>query len=680
VQRAALEQPRLIVIEDIHWASPALLRHFARLTISATQSAVVFVMTSRIEGDPLDKVWRASAHGSPLMTIDLGPLRAEEARELAGGFIEASNRFAASCIERAEGNPLFLEQLLRNVQESEAANIPPTIQSLVLARMDRLGAHDKQALQAASVVGKRFTLHALRSLIDDAAYVCDALVAHDLVRPDANDFLFAHALIQEGVYSSLLKSRKRDLHRRAADWFGERELGLRAEHLDRADDPGAAAAYLDAASEQARRYRYDTALQLAERGAQLATGAERCGLALLRGEVLREIGRSKDSLAAFQSALTLAQDDAQHCHAWMGIAGGHRITGEFALAMDALNQAEPIAERLGLVIERSRIRHTRGSLLFAQGNIAGCRAEHEAALDFAQKAGDAECEAQALSGLGDAQYLQGRMLTGLDHFRRCVALCKQHGFAKAEVLNRSMVAHCLQYALDFDAAVAEAQAACDLGRRAGLVQGEILALETFGELLHGRGEYAQSEAALTRGASIARAAGARRYESACVYLLGLVRVAQQRRTEALQLLREALALARPTSMAFVGPAICGGMALAAEQCDARAQALKEGEELLRQACVSHCHLWFYRDAMDATLAASEWAAALHFANALEAYVREEPLPWATLFVARTRALVAAGRDGADSSTAAELQRLHEEARRAHLGSALPAIDAALARA
>jgi len=107
---------------------------------------------------------------------------------------------------------------------------------------------------------------------------------------------------------------------------------------------------------------------------------------------------------------------------------------------------------------------------------------------------------------------------------------------------------------------------------------------------------------------------------------------------------------------------------------------RKGEELLRQACVSHCHLWFYRDAMDATLAASEWAAALHFANALEAYVREEPLPWATLFVARTRALVAAGRDGADSSTAAELQRLHEEARRAHLGSALPAIDAALARA
>ena len=127
---------------------PTLLRYFAQLTIGATRGPVILVMTSRIEGDPLDKIWRASTRGSPLMTIDLGPLRAAEALVLAGAFIEASTRFAASCIERAEGNPLFLEQLLRNAQESEAANVPPTIQSLVLARMDRLGTRDKQAVQA----------------------------------------------------------------------------------------------------------------------------------------------------------------------------------------------------------------------------------------------------------------------------------------------------------------------------------------------------------------------------------------------------------------------------------------------------------------------------------------------------------------------------------------------------
>ncbi len=503
VQGASLRQPRLIVIEDIHWASPTLLRYFAQLTIGATRGPVILVMTSRIEGDPLDKIWRASTRGSPLMTIDLGPLRAAEALLLAGAFIEASTRFAASCIERAEGNPLFLEQLLRNAQESEAANVPPTIQSLVLARMDRLGTRDKQAVQAASVVGKRFTLEALRSLIGDPGYACDQLVASDLVRPETSDYLFAHALIQEGVYSSLLHSRKRELHRKAAAWFGERDPILRAEHLDRAEDPGAAQAYLTAAQGEARRFRYDTALRLAERGAQLeSAGPERCELALLRGELLREVGRSQDSIVAFQTALELAQEDGQRCRAWMGIAGGNRVTGEFALAMDALDHAEPIAERLGLAVERSRIRHTRGNLFFAQGNVAACRNEHEAALEFARQAADPECEAQALSGLGDAQYARGRMLSALGYFVACVKLCEEHGLARAEVVNRAMVAHCLYYANELDRAVSELSAACELARSVGLVQGEILAQESMGVIRLARGEHREAEDALTRSLSL----------------------------------------------------------------------------------------------------------------------------------------------------------------------------------
>jgi predicted ATPase len=83
LERAAARQPRLIVMEDVHWASAALLRHFAQLTLAAAEVPMVLVMTSRIEGDPLDKFWRASTRGSPLITIDLGPLRPEEARLLA---------------------------------------------------------------------------------------------------------------------------------------------------------------------------------------------------------------------------------------------------------------------------------------------------------------------------------------------------------------------------------------------------------------------------------------------------------------------------------------------------------------------------------------------------------------------------------------------------------------------
>lgn len=282
---AATVRPCLIAFEDIHWGSPLLLACLAALALATRRCPLLLAFTTRFDGDPLDRQWRAASHGTALLTIDLGPLLPEDAHTLAAGVIESSARLAAQCIERAEGNPLFLEQLLRNASESESATLPPTIQSLVLSRIDRLSARDKTALQAASVIGKRFTLDLLRYLIGDDSYRCDALATADLVRPEAGDFLFAHALIQEGVYSSLLNSRKRELHGKAAHWCAERdELVLRAEHLDRAQNPDAAGAYLEAAREEARRFHSDAALRLAQRGAVLAQDDElRYAFAMLQG-------------------------------------------------------------------------------------------------------------------------------------------------------------------------------------------------------------------------------------------------------------------------------------------------------------------------------------------------------------------------------------------------------------
>ncbi len=88
-----------------------------------------------------------------------------------------------------------------------------------------------------------------------------------LVRQQADgSYLFAHALIRDAVYDSLLRSRRRELHRRAGGWFEARDPVLHAEHLDRAEDPGAAGAYLVAARAQSAGYRYEAALRLVRRG------------------------------------------------------------------------------------------------------------------------------------------------------------------------------------------------------------------------------------------------------------------------------------------------------------------------------------------------------------------------------------------------------------------------------
>ena len=128
-------------------------------------------MTSRTEGDPLDPAWQKRARGSQLTTIDLGPLRREEALAMAQTLLRKSDDFAASRVERAAGNPLFLEQLLCHVEDNaRALSVPGSVQSLVQARTDRLDLADKQALQAASVLGQRFEAETLGFILDRPDY------------------------------------------------------------------------------------------------------------------------------------------------------------------------------------------------------------------------------------------------------------------------------------------------------------------------------------------------------------------------------------------------------------------------------------------------------------------------------------------------------------------------------
>jgi class 3 adenylate cyclase/tetratricopeptide (TPR) repeat protein len=678
LQRAAKVQPRLVSIEDIHWASADLLRYLAAIARAATQAPLILILTSRIEGNPLDNAWRSACRACPMLTIDLAPLRDQDAQLLASALVKEWSQFARQCVERAEGNPMFLVQLLRSAGELRAPGIvPPTIQSLVLARMDRLSEPDRVALQAAAVIGKRFSLDDLRAVADQPRYRCDALLAADLVRPDDQSFLFAHALIQEAAYSSTLKSRRRQLHLRAAERFGEGEPILRAEHLDRAGDPGASQAYLTAAIAEAERFRYDTALSLAERGAKLASTHDvGCSLTLLSGELMREKGMLNDSIAAFQAALDLAQHDVQRCHAWMGVAAGHRLTGAIAQGMEALGQAQLIAERLDLTVECSRIHHARGNLFFAQGDGAACEAEHKQALGDAQKSLNAECELQALSGIGDAHYAQGRMLTALGYFRRCVDLCHERGWIRLEVPNRSMVSACLWHE-DVATAALEAQRACADAQRIGMLPLQIFPQTGLAMRLSDAARFDEAEQACIRGLALARAVGSGRYESLLLWTLATVRLRQGRRDEARQHLRPALALARQTGLGFFGAPIYGSLAWAASDPGERQRSLLEGEALLLERCMAHCHLWFYTQAIEATVAAVEWDRASQYADALEAFVRAEPLPSALLIAARARALrdVAHGNDRLPAMS--RLRHVRDDIASAGMAWALNAIDAAL---
>jgi class 3 adenylate cyclase/tetratricopeptide (TPR) repeat protein len=678
VRQASTLAPLLLAVEDVHWADQATLDHLASLADAAAACRAILVMTSRIEGDPLDHAWRTSAGGSPLVTIDLGPLRASEATALAETYLDAHSEIARRCIERAAGNPLFLEQLLHHAEGAAEATVPGSVQSLVQARLDHLTAPNKQAVQAAAVFGQRFALNALRHVLDDPRYDCVPLVERFLVRPAGDEFLFSHALIRDAVYDTLLKARRRELHRRAAGWFAERDLRLHAEHLDRAEDPGAALAYLAAAREQAREYRYEQALALAERGLALSAGAtERFALTCLQGELFEHLGAMPESLRAYQAALVAAQDDAERCRALLGLAAVKRVIDDLDGAFADLEQAEALATRLDLTVELARLHFLRGNLYFPRGQIERCLAEHRRSLELARAAGSAELEAQAQGGLGDAEYVRGRMLGAGRHFRGCIELCRQHGFGRIEVASLPMAALTALYAGEYERALDEGTAAIEAARRVGHRRAEMIASHNVYQCHAERGDWVAARAHADRATALARQLGARRFEAEGLLFQAAVEGAGGRRTAAAGLMREALAIGRETGMAFLGPALLAWLALFTDDDAERRAAVAEAEALLAAGSVSHNYFFFYRAAIEMALATEHWCAAERHADALENYTRHEPLAWSDFVIARGRALAAWGRGERDATVVERLRELRAYAERAGLRNALSAIETAL---
>ena len=198
LERACDERPLLLAFEDIHWASPDIIRFLAEIASITARFPILLVLSVRPQGDPIDASWRVLCQEAHVTTLDLAPLRKSAARELTAAVADLSEELAESCIERSQGNPLFLEQLARHANKHGPATLPPTVQSVVQESLDRLPAAVCEAIQAASVLGQQFTLESLRSLKDTGSITAGDLTATYLVAARGHQLAFVHALVSPG--------------------------------------------------------------------------------------------------------------------------------------------------------------------------------------------------------------------------------------------------------------------------------------------------------------------------------------------------------------------------------------------------------------------------------------------------------------------------------------------------
>ncbi len=672
-------QPQLLVFEDLHWGGPDLLALLARLAEAVMSCTVLLLMTTRVEGEPLDPAWRGAMAGASLTTLDLGPLRAPESLALAQLIAPVPPPGLAELVRRAGGNPLFLEQLLR-AAGGASARLPDTVQSIVSMRLDGLAPADRAAVQAAAVLGQRFQPEALAHLLAVETVDCTDLLARRLIRKEGSDLVFCHALIAEGAYLTLLRSRRQALHRLAADWHRQRDRVRYAEHLDRAGDAApAAVAYAEAAAEQLEQYRLERALPLLQRARELHPDApERMSLACRAGEVLRELGRTEESIAVFQGILqdTAAPTDAR---AWLGLAAGLSVCDRRDEALDALARAQAAAAASGDSAALARTHYQRGNVYFPTGRLEECLQEHTRALDYARQSGSHVLQARALSGLGDAHYLRGRMARAGQHFQACVDLCRQHRLMGIESVNLMMLGVTRYYHNDLDGAAADVEGALAIAARTGNKRDESLARNVLGLLATTRAQWHEALQQSQRSIELARAVGSLRFVAEETGNVALAQAQLGNYPLAERLIAEAYELSLRSGPGYSGAWNLGIWALVARDRQRRDWALAEGEKLLQQDAVSHSYLHFCEFAMEACIELEDTARLRHYADLLAAYTRDEPLPRMDYVIERGRVLAALLDGDQDLELARRLDGLIRATLQVGCRFALPALEQAYLR-
>jgi len=669
---AAARQPLFLDIEDVHWADANFLATLASLTDGAAESSALLLMTSRLDPNPIDAAWRAGLRRGHVATIDLAPISVGEALEMSRQIGADLGQFAQDCVARAEGNPLFLEQLLRSRLSGESGALPDSLQNVVLARVDQLPESERQALQVASVLGQQFRAEDLARLLEIVAFDGAAMVRRQLLRPVADGYLFAHALIHDGIYTALTRERRRALHRRAAALYAGHDPLLHAEHLDRAEAEEAASAYLQAADSEAAQHRLDRAARLASRGLELARSeGDRCRLGIAAGRRHLDIGAIQSARPAFEAALAAGPPDIDRCRGLIGLAACDRQAGAIDQALAHLAGAEPIAEEIKALPLLAEINYLRGNLHFARGAAEECLGAHEAARRAAETAGEAEWLARAESGLGDANYLRGRFGEAQAHFQACVTIAEGAGLLRILPSNRCMMGNCHIFYCRFDDGLREVEAGHAAALRIGDRFGDMFGLECIAFVLMTAGRWQEAERPAEAARRLAVEIGAKRYESIMAAVVAMARKIAGDQQAAEEQSAYALRLAEETGIGFAGALIEALRANILEDPKAGCAAIARGVAMLRQTSMAHNHIFFHEFAIDWAVANHKWSLAEAHADALAQFTASYPLPYADLIIHRARVLAQLSRDPDDPAARSHLAKLAARARAADFRLSFP---------
>jgi class 3 adenylate cyclase/tetratricopeptide (TPR) repeat protein len=588
----AERRPIILVVEDLHWAEPTLLDLIEHVADRSREAPILLICLARdmlLEDRP---TWGGGKLNAT--SILLSPLDDAASAQLTSqllGSTPLTARASATIAEIAEGNPLFIEELVATVRDDERGlaavmatagrgvsegSVPLGIQAVLATRLERLKPEERSVLERAAVVGVHFSKAAVLGLSDDMSdeqitSILDVLVRKELIRPYRSDLLptegfrFRHGLIKDTTYAAIPLGTRAILHERLAD-LGERTFGDRAREIDA----------IIIARDLSEAYRYRTelgppderTLQLAQRGGELLSAVGR--RASLRGDVpatisslsraldllpeghplkletlimlaegLRSAGKLTEAAAKLDVAIqtaTKAKDLGQVARVEIGRLDLDWYTDLEAMLNDGAAKAERAIQVLeahgddsGLVGSWKVLAH----ILQGRGRNKAAHEAIERAIDAARRAADNRLEATALSSACWIALHGARPLVDvIAYIESILDWADRTGSPRLEAHAMRVLARAYAMRDDFNKARELLGAANTIMSRLG----EVLRAspdanaQGFIELL--ARDYTAAEAALRRSFTMLAGFGTKNQSAAVAGLLARVLLAQNRVTEA----------------------------------------------------------------------------------------------------------------------------------------------------
>jgi class 3 adenylate cyclase/tetratricopeptide (TPR) repeat protein len=547
--RASREQPLVLQVEDLHWVDRTSEEYLGFLVESLAGAPILLVATYRPGYRP---PWNDRSFASQLA---LGPLAVDESLAIVRSLLpdaDAADALARLILGKTEGNPFFLEELTRAVGDQGLGaelGVPSTVHGVLAARIDRLAEGSKRLLLTAAVLGREFAPRLLGAIWDEPGalgpHLRELVRLEFLVQRAAGDdglYAFKHALTQDVAEATLLPTRRRALHLRAAaalEHFHPERLGelapRLAHHYGEAEAWVPASEYARRAAEAARAafanhealVRYDQAIAAAERAGLPPAG--RLVLHEGRAAVHEVLGDFEAARADYEAALALAKAppsplaEARILCALAALWGGHQ---DYARGLALSRAAVEVAERAGDTTDARRVSAEAclrvGLMELNLARLGASRPELDRALERFREAGDEGGAGRALDALEVVAFVGGDLEAAVAHARAALPRLAAAGDRQTEVsctANLGLVLCYLGRRAEGEAALQTALAAA---RTIGARAQEAYLRGSTGEVVEPYGDWGLALQEASAGLAMARALGHREWTALALATLGRV--------------------------------------------------------------------------------------------------------------------------------------------------------------